>query len=61
MNAGEGISTSSSNLFITEEIRFKNPEAGEKQHLVLFNYDKKINSITGLKSVGEIKDTIDDL
>jgi len=61
MNAGEVIWTSSSNLFITEETRFKNLEAGKKQHLVLFSYGKKINRITGLKSVGEIKDTIDDL
>ncbi len=30
-------------------------------HLVLFNYGKKLTSITGLKSVGYIKDTIDDL
>ena len=28
-------------------------------HLVLFNYGKKLTSITGLKSVGEIKDVID--
>jgi len=30
-------------------------------HLVLFNYGKKLTSITGLKSVGNIKDTIDEL
>ena len=28
-------------------------------HLVFFSYGKKISSITGLKSVGEIKDIID--
>jgi len=30
-------------------------------HLVFFNYGKKISSITSLKSVGYIKDTIDDI
>ena len=30
-------------------------------HLAFFSYGKKINSSTGLKSVGSIKDTIDDL
>jgi thioredoxin 1 len=30
-------------------------------HLVFFSYGKKINSITGLKSIGDIKDTIDGL
>ena len=30
-------------------------------HLVFFSYGKKISSITGLKSVGDIKNTIDDL
>ena len=30
-------------------------------HLAFFSYGKKITSITGLKSVGEIKDIIDDL
>ena len=30
-------------------------------HLVFFSYGKKISSITGLKSVGEIKNVIEDL
>lgn len=30
-------------------------------HLVFFSYGKKISSITGLKSVGDIKNTIDDI
>jgi thioredoxin 1 len=30
-------------------------------HLAFFRYGKKITSITGVRSVGDIKDTIDDL
>ena len=30
-------------------------------HLVFFSYGKKISGITGLRSVGDIKDTIDEL
>jgi thioredoxin 1 len=30
-------------------------------HLVFFSYGKKISSITGVKSVGDIKDIIDDI
>lgn len=30
-------------------------------HLIFFNYGKKISSIHGLKSVGDIKNTIDDV
>jgi len=30
-------------------------------HLVIFSHGKKISSITGLKSVGSIKDTIDNI
>ena len=30
-------------------------------HLVFFRYGKKITSVTGVRSIGDIKDTIDDL
>lgn len=30
-------------------------------HFVFFSYGKKVTSMTGLKSVGDIKDTIDDI
>ena len=30
-------------------------------HLIFFSYGKKISSITGVKSVGDLKDEIDDL
>ena len=30
-------------------------------HLVFFRYGKKVSSMTGLKSVGDIKDMIDDI
>ena len=30
-------------------------------HLAFFNYGRKLTSITGLKSVGDIKDIVDDL
>jgi len=45
----------------------KNQEIAKKYkimgipHLLLFNYGKKLTSITGLKSVGYIRDVIDDL
>jgi thioredoxin 1 len=44
-----------------------NPEIAKKYkimgipHLVFFSYGKKINSVIGLKSIGDIKDTIDGL
>jgi thioredoxin 1 len=44
-----------------------NPEIAKKYkimgipHLLFFSYGKKINSINGLKSIGDIKDTIDDV
>ena len=45
----------------------KNQEISKKYriigipHLILFNYGKKISNITGLKSVGYMKDIIDDI
>lgn len=45
----------------------KNPEVAKKYkvigvpHLIFFSHGKKISSITGAKSVGNIKTTIDDI
>jgi len=30
-------------------------------HLVFFRYGKKVTSITGVRSIGDLKDTVDDL
>jgi hypothetical protein len=30
-------------------------------HLIFYNYGKKIMSVTGVRSIGNIKDTIDNL